>query len=173
MSGKAYVAFRSPVEINSYFKNVNKTYKSIGLAFVTGFDQFCQQNPESFRLVLTRTTTLNFERGDSADWTEKTPSRIAAMAEGTPRLIKDERQDLYLKEFEENKKVSIKLLNQKERLPIFAHRNEILQKIRENQVVLIKGETGSGKTTQGNIFQIKSKPLQNNETFFFSTTIHT
>jgi ATP-dependent helicase HrpA len=33
-------------------------------------------------------------------------------------------------------------------LPIIARRNEILKAIRENQVVIISGETGSGKSTQ-------------------------
>lgn len=33
-------------------------------------------------------------------------------------------------------------------LPIFAHREEIIETIESNQVVIISGETGSGKTTQ-------------------------
>jgi ATP-dependent helicase HrpA len=35
-----------------------------------------------------------------------------------------------------------------EELPIFARRREILKAIKENQVVIISGETGSGKSTQ-------------------------
>jgi len=37
---------------------------------------------------------------------------------------------------------------QRQSLPAYACRNELLQLIRENQVVVIVGETGSGKTTQ-------------------------
>lgn len=37
---------------------------------------------------------------------------------------------------------------QKENLPIFAARSAILSLVRENQVVILLGETGSGKTTQ-------------------------
>ena len=37
---------------------------------------------------------------------------------------------------------------QREYLPVFAVRNQLLQVIRENQVTVIVGETGSGKTTQ-------------------------
>jgi len=37
---------------------------------------------------------------------------------------------------------------QREFLPIYASRAELLQLIRENSVVIIVGETGSGKTTQ-------------------------
>ncbi|XP_050224188.1 pre-mRNA-splicing factor ATP-dependent RNA helicase DEAH1-like isoform X2 [Mercurialis annua] len=41
-------------------------------------------------------------------------------------------------DFEENRKA----------LPIFQHKEELLKLIRENQVLVIVGETGSGKTTQ-------------------------
>ena len=37
---------------------------------------------------------------------------------------------------------------QREFLPIYATRQELLSVIRENSVVIIVGETGSGKTTQ-------------------------
>ncbi|CAI5710794.1 unnamed protein product [Hyaloperonospora brassicae] len=40
------------------------------------------------------------------------------------------------------------LRQQREFLPIFLCREELLQVIRENQIVVIVGETGSGKTTQ-------------------------
>lgn len=33
-------------------------------------------------------------------------------------------------------------------LPVYEVRDELLQVIRENQVVIVVGETGSGKTTQ-------------------------
>lgn len=42
-----------------------------------------------------------------------------------------------------------KTLQQQRRfLPVFETRDEMLHLIRENQVVVIVGETGSGKTTQ-------------------------
>jgi pre-mRNA-splicing factor ATP-dependent RNA helicase DHX38/PRP16 len=40
------------------------------------------------------------------------------------------------------------LKQQRESLPIFTVRDELLQVIRDNQVVVVVGETGSGKTTQ-------------------------
>jgi len=40
------------------------------------------------------------------------------------------------------------LAEQRQYLPIFSVREELLQVIRENQVVVVVGETGSGKTTQ-------------------------
>ncbi|KAK3188210.1 hypothetical protein Dsin_027771 [Dipteronia sinensis] len=40
------------------------------------------------------------------------------------------------------------LAEQRQYLPIFSVREELLQVIRENQVIVVVGETGSGKTTQ-------------------------
>lgn len=40
------------------------------------------------------------------------------------------------------------LKEQRQYLPAFACREELLQVIRENQAVVVVGETGSGKTTQ-------------------------
>ena len=37
---------------------------------------------------------------------------------------------------------------QREALPIFSHRAELLSAIRTNQVVIVEGDTGCGKTTQ-------------------------
>ena len=40
------------------------------------------------------------------------------------------------------------LLKYPSHLPIFQKKNEILKAIRDNQVIIISGETGSGKSTQ-------------------------
>ncbi|XVF59162.1 hypothetical protein PTKIN_Ptkin07bG0253500 [Pterospermum kingtungense] len=47
-------------------------------------------------------------------------------------------------EFAKSKSIA----EQRQYLPIFSVRDELLQVIRENQVVVVVGETGSGKTTQ-------------------------
>ncbi|XVE52800.1 hypothetical protein DITRI_Ditri02bG0153100 [Diplodiscus trichospermus] len=44
--------------------------------------------------------------------------------------------------------MSKSLAEQRQYLPIYSVRDELLQVIRENQVVVVVGETGSGKTTQ-------------------------
>lgn len=41
-----------------------------------------------------------------------------------------------------------RILKQRQYLPAFAVRNELLQVIRDNNIVIVVGETGSGKTTQ-------------------------
>lgn len=33
-------------------------------------------------------------------------------------------------------------------LPVFAYKDEFIQAVRDHQVLIIEGETGSGKTTQ-------------------------
>ena len=43
------------------------------------------------------------------------------------------------------------LQEQRRFLPVYDCRDELLQVIRENQVVVVVGETGSGKTTQASI----------------------
>ncbi|XP_010453356.1 PREDICTED: pre-mRNA-splicing factor ATP-dependent RNA helicase DEAH7 [Camelina sativa] len=44
--------------------------------------------------------------------------------------------------------ISKTMAEQRQYLPIFSVRDELLQVIRENQVIVVVGETGSGKTTQ-------------------------
>lgn len=46
------------------------------------------------------------------------------------------------------KRTSFSMKEQRESLPVFAMRQEIVKTIKENQFVVIVGETGSGKTTQ-------------------------
>ena len=41
-----------------------------------------------------------------------------------------------------------KLLQVRQQLPVYHHRNAILEKVRSQDVVVIAGETGSGKSTQ-------------------------
>ncbi|XP_049397898.1 pre-mRNA-splicing factor ATP-dependent RNA helicase DEAH7-like isoform X2 [Solanum stenotomum] len=53
-------------------------------------------------------------------------------------------QHLAVSDFTKSKTIS----QQRQNLPIFSVRDELLQVVRENQVVIIIGETGSGKTTQ-------------------------
>ena len=43
---------------------------------------------------------------------------------------------------------STEIASKRQDLPIFLHRKEIMQSIAQNQVTLITGDTGSGKTTQ-------------------------
>ena len=52
------------------------------------------------------------------------------------------------KKLERNNKIPEKIKKFRKTLPIFEEQQSILDAIQSNQVVLIKGETGCGKTTQ-------------------------
>ena len=70
---------------------------------------------------------------------------------GLPDLDTNTTKDLRekIKEMLERRdKIPEKIKTFRENLPIFEEQQSILEAIRSNQVVLIKGETGSGKTTQ-------------------------
>ncbi|KAL3819293.1 hypothetical protein ACJIZ3_005198 [Penstemon smallii] len=58
-----------------------------------------------------------------------------------PHLKKNKKKNLH-----ESQVISVQ--QQRTKLPIYFVREELLQLIRENQVVVVVGETGSGKTTQ-------------------------
>ncbi|DBA01321.1 TPA: hypothetical protein N0F65_001826 [Lagenidium giganteum] len=52
------------------------------------------------------------------------------------------------KPFPANKKPCTEIQRTRQRLPIYAHRSKILETLDNNRVVILVGETGSGKTTQ-------------------------
>lgn len=55
-----------------------------------------------------------------------------------------EREDAAKSEFE-------RLQADRKLLPIFPYREQLLQAVAEHQIVIIVGETGSGKTTQARL----------------------
>ena len=46
------------------------------------------------------------------------------------------------------KRTSMSIKEQRESLPVFRFRNQLLDAVRENQLLIVVGDTGSGKTTQ-------------------------
>lgn len=52
------------------------------------------------------------------------------------------------KELTEVEKKKLSIEETKKSLPIFPFKDDLIQAIREHQVLIIEGETGSGKTTQ-------------------------
>ena len=73
-----------------------------------------------------------------------------ASSENLFKLRKDARIDNYLKDFEDDRLRTIpeKIKKERQSLPIFTKRTDIIETIRNNQVTMVKGETGCGKTTQ-------------------------
>lgn len=76
---------------------------------------------------------------------------ISKKLKTTSPIVRDtELDNMYYKEFEEKKlrKAYTNMQKLREKLPAFYQQEEILNAINENQVLLISGETGCGKTTQ-------------------------
>ncbi|KAF5008496.1 hypothetical protein FDECE_5229 [Fusarium decemcellulare] len=46
------------------------------------------------------------------------------------------------------KRTNLSIKEQRETLPVFAFRNQLIKAVHENQILIVVGETGSGKTTQ-------------------------
>lgn len=55
----------------------------------------------------------------------------------------------------------------RESLPVFRYRDEFLAAIEEHQVIIIEGETGSGKTTQLPQYLYEAVLIYNINNFFF------
>jgi len=63
----------------------------------------------------------------------------------------DQLSEEFLESFKEMQQVNQKVQEMykvRSQLPVFSKKNEIMEGISEYPIVLIKGDTGSGKTTQ-------------------------
>ena len=82
---------------------------------------------------------------------KKDNQRKAAISESESSSSDSEIDQQALIEAEKNltpeEKKRLELQHQKENLPMFHYRDELLGAIRDHQVVIIVAETGSGKTT--------------------------
>ncbi|KAG5870780.1 hypothetical protein JTB14_035030 [Gonioctena quinquepunctata] len=78
-------------------------------------------------------------------------SIVERLDDPVPKILSNPRLDeLYYSELA-NKKINTRyltMLEKRKRLPSFSKREDLLRIIEENQVILISGETGCGKTTQ-------------------------
>ncbi|KAK6203594.1 P-loop containing nucleoside triphosphate hydrolase protein [Scheffersomyces amazonensis] len=66
----------------------------------------------------------------------------------TNNVILDWKKAQMSKNSSYGKRTSLSLKEQRESLPVYAMRSQLVQTVRDNQFVVIVGETGSGKTTQ-------------------------
>ena len=73
-----------------------------------------------------KSSTLNRGGGDLPEWKRVTMS----------------------KDHSYGKRTSLSIKEQRESLPVFKLRNALIQAVRENQLLIVVGDTGSGKTTQ-------------------------
>lgn len=68
----------------------------------------------------------------------------AGKAEGVPEW----RRVIAPKDQSYGKRTSMSMKEQRESLPVFAFRDQLIKAVHENQILIVVGETGSGKTTQ-------------------------
>ena len=92
-------------------------------------------------------TTLGNVMGvkdDEGDSALPIPGEEAAIAKGTNKFSQHMKKNEGASSFSQSKT----LKEQREFLPAFAVREDLMRVIRDNQVIIVVGETGSGKTTQ-------------------------
>ncbi|KAI1174599.1 P-loop containing nucleoside triphosphate hydrolase protein [Nemania sp. FL0916] len=68
----------------------------------------------------------------------------AGKQEGVPEW----RRAIVPKDQSFGKRTNMSMKEQRESLPVFAFRDQLIKAVRENQILIVVGETGSGKTTQ-------------------------
>ncbi|KAJ3434127.1 hypothetical protein M0812_20191 [Anaeramoeba flamelloides] len=64
------------------------------------------------------------------------------------KLIPEWKKSTFGKAISYGKKTTLSIKEQREFLPIFRFKDELMKAVEENQVLIVIGETGSGKTTQ-------------------------
>ncbi|KAI1337414.1 P-loop containing nucleoside triphosphate hydrolase protein [Xylariaceae sp. FL0016] len=74
----------------------------------------------------------------------RTATSNAAKAEGVPEW----KRSIAPKDQSFGKRTNMSIKQQRESLPVFAFRNQLIKAVHENQILIVVGETGSGKTTQ-------------------------
>ena len=62
------------------------------------------------------------------------------------------------------------ILEKRKTLPVFEHKDEVVQAVRENPVTILVGETGSGKTTQIPQFLAEANRLAEGESLVVACT---
>ncbi|XP_024542250.1 pre-mRNA-splicing factor ATP-dependent RNA helicase DEAH7-like [Selaginella moellendorffii] len=91
---------------------------------------------------------LGVKKSDEELATEKEEEKVGEESEvdyrENAKFAKHMKKGEAASDFAKSKTIS----EQRQYLPIFSVRDELLQVIRENQVIVVVGETGSGKTTQ-------------------------
>ncbi|KAG0264436.1 hypothetical protein BG011_006795 [Mortierella polycephala] len=117
-----------------------------GEKFVSEQDQWEEQQAKATRQHVTRISDM--KEGQEMDYEyvfdEQNIDFILEKEEETKEMQAEELQERIVEL--ERKEMSIKQV--RESLPMFQYRGELLQAIQDHQVLIIVGETGSGKTTQ-------------------------
>ncbi|KAI1802818.1 hypothetical protein F4811DRAFT_370240 [Daldinia bambusicola] len=65
-----------------------------------------------------------------------------------PDAVPEWKQAVAPKDQSFGKRTTMSIKQQRESLPVFAFRSQLIKAVKENQILIVVGETGSGKTTQ-------------------------
>lgn len=85
---------------------------------------------------------------DSSDPLRKMSEQDLRLKTQTEIAISEWRKSQQNQKVEYGKRTNLSIEEQRETLPVYAMRSRLVKAIRENQFLVIVGETGSGKTTQ-------------------------
>ena len=102
-----------------------------------------KQAQEATNMAGTALGNLMGVKGDEGDSAAAAPGEEEAMKSGN-KFSEHIKKNEGASNFSQSKT----LREQREYLPAFAVREDLIRVIRDNQVVIVVGETGSGKTTQ-------------------------
>jgi ATP-dependent RNA helicase DHX8/PRP22 len=69
-------------------------------------------------------------------------------AQDTPDAVPEWRKAVAPKDQSLGKRTNMTIKEQRESLPVYVFRDRLIEAVRENQILIVVGETGSGKTTQ-------------------------
>ncbi|KAI0014448.1 P-loop containing nucleoside triphosphate hydrolase protein [Xylariaceae sp. FL0662B] len=74
--------------------------------------------------------------------------RAAKSTAAKPEAVPEWKRAIAPKDQSFGKRTTMTIKQQRESLPVFAFRDQLIKAVRENQILIVVGETGSGKTTQ-------------------------
>ncbi|OTA63599.1 ATP-dependent RNA helicase DHX8 [Hypoxylon sp. EC38] len=74
--------------------------------------------------------------------------RAAKSTTTKPDAVPEWKQAVAPKDQSFGKRTTMSIKQQRESLPVFAFRDQLIKAVQENQILIVVGETGSGKTTQ-------------------------
>ncbi|KAK3946365.1 P-loop containing nucleoside triphosphate hydrolase protein [Diplogelasinospora grovesii] len=92
----------------------------------------------------------------SAQWNDpmadldkrKFASDLRSAKLNTTESLPDWKRAVQPKDQSYGKRTDMSIKQQRETLPVFAFRSQLIEAVRQNQILIVVGETGSGKTTQ-------------------------
>ncbi|KAL1919541.1 uncharacterized protein VTP21DRAFT_2234 [Calcarisporiella thermophila] len=85
---------------------------------------------------------------DAYDFVFDKDQQIEFILTDTLEHLKDDKNEQFIKQIDEAERKFLSIQEVRKSLPIYAYRQPLLDALEDHQVLIIVGETGSGKTTQ-------------------------